>query len=403
MNENDVGQPQEVAVRRIGKEGEELAIFEFQGNLRELIISSLQESFLTTGNYSPNAKAISSQGAMSLALAGTAMGATALAASFSPTLFMATANPATLMSLGGGVGSAVMGSSGIVAQAAFIPVASSIPVVAPILAVQALNTAVLMHQFKQVDSKLDTIKNALDKAIARSEATHAGELLTASRIVDDVYLQYSEEGAFSQDMLMRLALAERDVKTLASRFLQLVEARSSLSMQDLSEIDQMNYDAHSAMLSSFVELRVAYLRICVDMQENPKSVANSVENLKALIDNGTDFWQRLHNRSRVLKAKIDELEANMRDANWVERNLPGRKIGQELAQYRHAYTSTMESEREIMEDFLSFIKSAQATRKALDTPASTDQAQTPTLVAWTDERGEHSFVTDQDLLTLKPR
>lgn len=403
MNENDANQPQEVAVRRLGKDGEELAIFEFQGKLRELIVSNLQKSYLTTGNYSPGARAISSQGAMSLALASAATGATALSATFSSSLFMATANPATLMSLGGGVGSAVMGASGIVAQAPFIAVASSLPVVAPILAIQALNTAVLMQQFKQVNNRLNTIKKALDQAIARSEATHAGELLTASRIVDDVYDQYSLEGSFSQDMLMRLALAERDVKTLASRFRQLVEARSPLRMQDLGEIEQMNYDAHSAMLSSFVELRVMYLRVCVNMQENPKSVVSSTESLKSLIDDGTKFWQQLQDRSQGLKAKIGELEENKLDATWVERNLPGRKLEKELAQYQQAYTSTLESEREITKEFQSFINSAQETRKALDAPALTGPSQTPTLVSWTDERGEHSFVTEQDLLALNAK
>ena len=167
------------------------------------------------------------------------------------------------------------------APAPFIAVASSLPVVAPILAIQALNTAVMMQQFKQVDRKLDTIKHTLDKAIARIEATHAGELLSASRIVDDVYRQYSLEGAFSNDMLIRLALAERDVRALASRFRQLVESRASTNFEDLREVQQANFDAHSAMLGSFLELRIAYLRVCVDMQENPKSVESSFDVLKS--------------------------------------------------------------------------------------------------------------------------
>src|SRR5690554_2175316 len=107
-------QPQEVAVRRIGKEGSELAVFEFQGKLRELMIDSLHKNHLATGSYVPDAKVVSSQGAMSLAVAGAAGGATAMSAAFSSTLFMATANPATLMTVGSGVGSAVMGASGIV-------------------------------------------------------------------------------------------------------------------------------------------------------------------------------------------------------------------------------------------------------------------------------------------------
>jgi len=84
--------PQEVQVRRLGKEGAELAVFEFQGKLRELIISSLREGYLATGNYVPDARAVSPQGALSLAVAGAATGATALSAAFSTAKFSMTAN-----------------------------------------------------------------------------------------------------------------------------------------------------------------------------------------------------------------------------------------------------------------------------------------------------------------------
>ena len=197
---------EEVAVRRFDAEGSELAVFEFQGELRDLILSSLRKDFLATGSYFADGKALSSQGVLSMAVAGAATVGTVLSASLSSTLFMATANPATLMSLGAGVGSAVMGVNGIVAQAPFIAVASSLPVVAPLMAMQALNVIVMLQQFKQVNRKLDAIKGSIDKAIARSEATHAGELLTASDVVDEVYRQYEQAGSFSNDTLIRLAL-----------------------------------------------------------------------------------------------------------------------------------------------------------------------------------------------------
>jgi hypothetical protein len=393
--------PQEVAVRRLGADGAELAVFEFQGKLRDLMISGLQKGYLATGNYVPDAKSVSPQGAMALAVAGSAGGATALSAAFSSTLFMATANPATLMTIGNGVGSAVMGATGIAAQAPFVAVAGSLPVVAPILAIQALNTAVMMQQFKQVDRKLDAIKGTLDRTIARIEATHVGELLAASRIVDDVYNQYSVEGSFSSDMLMRLALAERDTKSLAARFRQLITLRDMVLAADLDEVQQANYDAHSAMLSSFVELRIAYLRVCVDMQENPKSVGTSMGRLKATIDDGIDFWQQLQNRSDALKQRISELEEKLKEMKWAERSLPGGEGAaseKKLAKYAAAYSVTMASEKEIAAQFQSLIDAAHATRKALDAPATASDAASPTLVYWKDETGEHSFVTETNLI-----
>lgn len=381
-----------------------MAVFEFQGELRNLLVTSLQQGYLATGSYAPGARAVSPQGAMSIGVAGAAAAATGLSAAFSSTLFMATANPATLMTIGNGVGSAVMGAGGIVAHAPFIAVASSLPVAAPILAVQALSTAVIMQEFKKVDRKLDTIKHTLDEAVARIEATHAGEFLSASRIVDDVYRQYGLDGAFSNDMLIRLALAERDVKALAARFQQLVDSREATNFEDLREVQQANYDAHSAMLGSFVELRIAYLRVCVDMQENPKSVASSTELLKASIDDRLEFWERLLERSRKLKDGIRGIETKLQDMNWAQRNFPaflggeGASAERKLANLNAAYTSTMESELEIMREFHALIESAKTTRAALDSSTTTADGESPTLVYWRDESGDHSFVTSNQLL-----
>jgi len=397
--------PQEVTVRRLGEAGSEMAVFEFQGELREQIVASLQEGFLATGRYLPDAKLVSPQTASSVAFAGVAGGAAVWSASMAPTLYIATANPSTLMSLGnaGGVGSAVMGSSGIVGQAPFLPVASSLPVVAPLLAIQALNTALMMQQFKQVDKKLDAIKSTLDRAIARAEATHAGELLAASRVVDEVYQQYEVEGEFSTDMLVRLSLAERDVRSLAARFVQLVEAQDETKVDDILELRHSNYDAHSAMLASFLDLRVAYLRVCVDMQENPRSVELGIEHLKGRIDEGVELWQKLIKRSQKLKERIGDLESKRQDMNWADRNLP-RVLGGEgssneknLERLRAAYLSTLESEREIMEGFDALVSSAKTTRRELDELPHA-QAQASTLVYWEDANGKHSFVTNENLV-----
>lgn len=124
LERSDILIPEEVAVQRFDAGGSEIAVFEFQGELRELIISGLRNGYLATGDFVSGGKALSSQGVMSMAVAGAASAGTLLSASLSSSLFMATANPATLMTLGSGVGSAVMGVNGIVAQAPFIAVAA---------------------------------------------------------------------------------------------------------------------------------------------------------------------------------------------------------------------------------------------------------------------------------------
>lgn len=393
--------PDEVSVRRIGTEGgEEVAVFEFQGELRDLMVNGLRDGQLVNGRYVDDAKRMSPQGVLSLAAVVTAGGATAISALASPTLFMATANPATLMALKGGVGSAVMGANGIVAQAPFIPVAASLPVVAPIMAMQAMTAVVMLQQFHSLDRKLETIKNTLDTAIARSEATHAGELVASSRIVDEVYRQYELAGEFSTDMLIRLALAERDVSRLSERFRYLVDAHSIDDVDDIADVRRANYDAHSAMLASFLGLRVAYLRVSIDVQENPKSVAGSLAELTAKIADGVDYWERLLRRSESMSEAIREREGKLSDMNWVERHIPefvggkGAAAQKRLAALKDAYVATLESELALTKGFDSLIQSTRRTLRALENP-KVESESSPTMVYWRDEDGEHSFYSHQ--------
>jgi len=392
--------PEEVAVRRIAVGGSEMAVFEFQGQLRELMLADLRSGYLSTGNYTSDGKAISPQGMRSLALAGAGGTGVAVSAAFSSTLFMATANPATLMQIGSGVGSAVMGASGIVGQAPFLAVASSLPVVGPLMAMQVVSAVVMLEQFKKLDRKLDEIKATLDKAIARAEATHAAELAAASYLVDEIYQQYEDSGTFSQDMLVRLAFAEHDVRRLTERFRYFVETHAVTEVDDIADVRRSNFDAHSAMLASCLDLRVSYLRVCVDLQENPKSVGTSVDRLSTRIEDGIDFWQRLLRRSEQLREAIREWEIKLNDMPWVGRHLPefvggrGAAAEKNLGALKAAYVATLESELSIVKGFDSLIESSQKTLATLANPKSSLEAL-PTMVYWQDELGEHSFYTDK--------
>lgn len=62
-------------------------------------------------------------------------------------------------------------------------------------------------------------------------------------------------------MLIRLSLAECDVRELAIRFCHLVEAHRDINVEDCEQMQQSNYVVHSVMLASLLDLRSAYLRV----------------------------------------------------------------------------------------------------------------------------------------------
>ena len=364
----------------------ELVVSEFNGEIQQRILDKMNLEYLSTGKFVKDQRSISPKILSSLMMSSGAVGK-AISAMVSPSLFMATANPATLMNLGVGVGSAVMGAQGIVGQAAFIPVASSIPVVAPLMVMQALSTIVLLQQFSVMDKKLDAIKGSIDKMMARQEVTKVAELFAAISIVDEIYLQYGQAGRFSTDMLIRLALAERDASILSRRYEMLENSEDKNSTAE----DFANSDTFCTMLASFLNLRVKYLRTSVDIQENPQFVQRSSESFVALLKDDISLWDKLLNKSKKLKSDIEEMETLKDKAKGLQRiaQIPKEK---ELSRKKEEYTNALEKERFILDDFHSLIEIAK------NVTETTITQTLPTLVYWHDDEGEHCIATNEQIL-----
>lgn len=385
----------DVTVQHLASEQSELALFSLQGTIRERTLESLQSAYLKNGRFTDDARALSPHTAKSLLVAGGAAAGTGISAATAGTLFMATADPSTLMKVGSGVGSAVMGPSGITAQAAFLPVASSLPVVAPLMAVQALSSAVIMRQFQLVERKIDAVKTTLDRLLARYEAEKTAQLITASDIIEEIQRQYDASGEFSQDMLIRLALAERDLRTVAQRARVLAEAYEIHSIQDAETAERANHDIQAAILTTFVELRAAYLRVGVDVQENPNSVADSKERLTSTLRESLELWDKLLSRASQLEERIQPQESTLSDRNLLQKLASSEK--KELDALREAHRETQRAERAIIDGLGPLKHDISSTLEELE--ASTTGGP-GTLVYWQDADGEHAFTTGTDLIRL---
>ena len=89
----------EVTVQHLVADENEIALFSLQGDIRERSLASLQSAYLESGKFTQDARTVSPQTAKSLLVAGAAAGGTGLSAATAGTLFMATADPSTLMQL----------------------------------------------------------------------------------------------------------------------------------------------------------------------------------------------------------------------------------------------------------------------------------------------------------------
>lgn len=363
----------------------EITVSEFNGEIQHKILESLTTEYLMTGKYTKDQMSISPKILSSLMLCGGAAG-TALSAAMSTSLFVATANPATLMQIGQGVGSAVMGATGIVSQAPFIAASSTMmPVIAPVMAMQALSTVVLLQQFTKLDKKLDTIKASIDKMLARQEVTKVAELFATVHIVDEIYAQYDKTGSFSTDMLIRLALAEQTAMELSRRYVMLENSGDG----DIRDNAFDSHDTYCTMLASLLELRIKYLRTCVDVQENPQFVEDSSKAFSDLLKADIILWDGLLNKSTEMKDEIKALEDKLESANPLQK----MNIQKDLKRKTELHNAAIAKERAIISEFLLLIDSA----KKLSDITST-QGNVPTILYWCDNNGEHCIAANEQVI-----
>ena len=362
----------------------------FTGRTRDALIASLTNSLAATGKYTPDARAVSSQVLGSTASTVTAVASTVASATIAPTLFMATANPATLMQLGSGVGSAVMGASGIAAQAPFIPVAASLPVVAPLALMGVVNTAVTMRQFQAVNAKLDTLANTLTDLLARADITQIAGLIAASKTLGGITEEYGELGHFTPAMIARFAVAEQALAAVARRQELLLLSAERRALDPETDIEDVIRDVNAAGLAYITEVQVHALHLALALQESPALVTKRTQQLTECIDKTNERWSTLKNLSEGVKAKITEYEEEDQKKSRFSRQT------HDLSALKERREKILENEKALIDEHGSKLEAF----KELSQSLREQQESHATLVYWRDEAGEHSFLTEQ--LSIDP-
>lgn len=374
----------------------EMALLAFDGKMRDKIIATFNEQFLIRGDHIKNG-GVSSPKTM-LSLIGGGAGSVGIAGATSGQLFMATANPATLMQIGNGVGSAVMGSSGIVAQAPFLPVTGALmPVVAPLIAFQALSTITIMKQFEVVNEKLDKIQNTLNTILQRDEATYVGEVISASNRIADIENQFSVCNQFSEDMIIRLALLEDKINPIFERYNYLYKNQTINSSMSFTDFKLKQTDAFMAIITSILDIRIDLLKMKLNIQNNPGYMESSAKAFVEKIDFYHDLWTGIQSNSSEIDAVANELKEAVSEMTWWQKNMPAWLFG------KREQRKEFEEKSNIFEkEALKFqVQTNNQIDSAIELGETVKKSLIPeskvSLIYWRDEFGEHSYYTD-DLL-----
>ena len=251
------------------------------------------------------------------------VGSTVTSSLFAGNIFMATANPATLMAIKGGVGSAVIGANGaIVAQAPFIAASSAImPVVAPVMFFMVVSSMMMSHRFNRIESSLDGLSDMIREMLRREVLGDYGEVLSATERLVDISQEFDESRRFTDEMKIRTALCERDLSVMKHKYKILV---SSFQSESKTAISLSATDQHLFALSSVASIFVDRQRLRIALQDNPDDLARRVNSLNDKIDETCASFSGLLEHNPLIEYK-DNLEKSIDEMSWWQRNISKRK------------------------------------------------------------------------------
>ncbi|MCW0411229.1 hypothetical protein NB709_001105 [Xanthomonas sacchari] len=364
------------------------ALVAINGPTKDIILKKFQDRYKVEGDHVREGGAMSP--ASMLTLIGGASGALGLSSATSGTLFMATASPATLMPLGAGFGSAVIGTGGrIVAQAPFIPMAGALmPAVAPLIAFQAITTIVIMNQFQKVHERLNRIERTINRLLQRSEATFIGEIISATSRLDDIEEHFSAVNRFTPEMLIRLTLVEDKVNPIFERYHFLYRTQGIERGASIEDLKFKHNDAYLAVILSILDLRIDLLRLKVAIQDSPGAMRLSAERLKNKAAHYERLWADISKNPDQIAEVAAELRASVEEMSWLQRDITQRWRRKDIS---NRATQMEEHRIKIDGEGVEHIELAQKFSSSLTAPL--EQMAPMSLFYWRDEYGEHSYYT----------
>ena len=131
-------------------------------------------------------------------------------------VFLATADPSTLITIGAGKGSAVIGAGGkIINHAPFVSASSALlPVVAPLMLFTTVSSLITGARLDRIQSALGTLSQVLTRVRQLAETEAYGRFQNATQHLDEIRSQFEHSQRFTAAMKSELAQVRRDLGLL---------------------------------------------------------------------------------------------------------------------------------------------------------------------------------------------
>ncbi len=272
-----------------------------------------------------------------------------------------------LMKIGEGFGAAVIGPAGKITGAVrFLPAGPLLPVAGPLLLVTTFLSMTVSARFDRIEKTLAGLAKGVDRLLANSIAETGARFLSAWERVADIHEEYLNGPGFTDEMKMRLVLAEKDVKLLRHKHHALATAK-------IRHVDAVKHSVSQRRLfaaATVLDAQVNQLRLFLALQDNPGDVEGRLSALRMKIEKYEADFRTLTEHDPIEDFRA-ELNQSMDGMGFLKKHLlgQGKAIRGQLHDLEHAL------EPESQED------------QADPQQAGADPAQDYSILFWRDDNG----------------
>jgi len=250
---------------------------------------------------------------------------------------------AIMRSAGQMTGTVINNTTGKIAgQLRFAP-ANIAGIVGPLAVWQILNAVAGVAHLQRINAKLEALQRGIERLTIRLQAKTYGQLISAVAILEELSKQYAVTGTFSPDMTVKLALAERDIRSALAEQRLLVQRFDDIGKQILSkskgkqgafrcnqllkeESSEFLIDAKLLTAASRASILASEAWIRHDLEHNPRHVATRLRDLEQEMNTINSTVSPLGILEELHEHAIDCLD----EMNWLSRNIFNRSLKRDI-------------------------------------------------------------------------
>jgi len=230
----------------------------------------------------------------------------------------------------------------IAGQLRFAP-ANIAGIVGPLAIWQILNAVAGVTHLQRINAKLEALQRGIERLTIRLQAKTYGQLISAVAILEELSKQCAITGTFSPDMTVKLALAERDIRSALAEQRLLVQRFDDISKQILQEAkgkqgafrcnqllkeesSEFLMDAKLLTAASRASVLASEAWIRHDLEHNPRHVSMRLRDLESEMDTINNTVSPLGILQELQKHAVDCLS----EMNWFSRNIFNRQLNKDI-------------------------------------------------------------------------